>query len=190
MIASVEGNVTQVGTDFIIVKNHGIGLKVSVPKSVINVAEPFKDISLQTYLLVREDALTLFGFETSSDRDFFVLLLGANGVGPKTALSIISILSMDMIRKAVASEQSDIFAHVPGVGKKTAKSILLHLQGKIATSDQDILGTIKEVDSDVMNALTALGYSVIEAQAAMQMIPRDAPSDLETRIKLALQYFS
>jgi len=190
MIASIEGNVTHAGNDYLIVNNHGIGFKVNVPRSVINAVEVFKDISLHTYLLVREDALTLFGFETINDRDFFVLLLGANGVGPKTALSIISMLSMDMIRKAVASEQADIFAHVPGVGKKTAQSILLHLQGKIATSEEDVLGTIKEVDTDVMNALTSLGYSVIEAQAAMQMIPRDAPTDLETRIKLALQYFS
>jgi len=75
-------------------------------------------------------------------------------------------------------------------GKKTAQAILLHLQGKIATSEEDILGTIKEVDTEVMDALTALGYSVVEAQAAMQMIPRDAPKDIETRIKLALQYFA
>ena len=190
MIASIDGNVTHIGNDFLIVNVHGIGFKVNVPKSVISATEAFKDISLHTYLLVREDALTLFGFETAGERDFFVLLLGANGVGPKTALGIVSMLSMDMIRKAVASEQADIFSHVPGVGKKTAQSILLHLQGKIATSDDDILGTIKEVDSDVMNALTALGYSIIEAQAAMQMIPKDAPSDLESRIKLALQYFS
>ncbi len=190
MIASIEGNVTQVGNDYVIVNTHGIGFKVNVPKSVVSAIEPYKDISLHTYLLVREDALTLFGFETANDRDFFVLLLGANGVGPKTALSIVSMLSMDMIRKAVASEQPDIFAHVPGVGKKTAQSILLHLQGKIATSEGDVLGTIKEMDADVMNALTALGYSIIEAQAAMQMIPKDAPQDLETRIRLALQYFS
>lgn len=190
MIASIEGSISHIGSDFIVVKNSGVGFKVNVPKSVINAVEPFKEVNLQTYLLVREDALTLFGFETSADRDFFVLLLGANGVGPKTALSIISILSMDMIRKAVASEQPEIFAHVPGVGKKTAQSILLHLQGKIATTDEDILGTIKEVDTEVMDALTALGYSIVEAQSAMQMIPKDAPPDLESRIKLALQYFA
>jgi Holliday junction DNA helicase RuvA len=190
MIASIEGSISLVGVDFLVVNTHGLGFKVNVPRSVISSAEVFKEIRLQTYLLVREDAMTLFGFETASDRDFFVLLLGANGVGPKTALSIISILSMDMIRRAVASGQPEIFAHVPGVGKKTAQSILLHLQGKIATSDQDILGTIKEVDTEVMDALTALGYSVVEAQAAMQMIPKDAPADIETRIKIALQYFA
>ena len=190
MIASIEGNIAQIGQDFLIVQNHGIGFKINVPKMVISAAEPFKEISLHTYLLVREDALTLFGFESVSDRDLFVLLLGANGVGPKTALAIVSMLSMDIIRKAIASEQADIFAHVPGVGKKTAQSILLHLQGKIATSEADLLGTIKEVDTEVIEALTALGYSVVEAQAAMQMIPRDAPGDLESRIKLALQYFT
>jgi Holliday junction DNA helicase RuvA len=190
MIASIEGAVSQIGPDFLVVKNHGLGFKVNVPKTLINDVDLYKEVNLHTYLLVREDALALFGFQTASDRDFFVLLLGANGVGPRTALSIISILSMDMIRKAVASDQPEIFSHVPGVGKKTAQAILLHLQGKIATSEEDILGTIKEVDTEVMDALTALGYSVVEAQAAMQMIPRDAPKDIETRIKLALQYFA
>ena len=190
MIASVEGSVTAIGNDYLVVNNHGIGLKVFVPRDLVTSAEPYKEISLHTYLLVREDALTLYGFETASDRDFFVLLLGANGVGPKIALSILSLLSIDMIRKAVVSGQSEIFAHVPGVGRKTAQSILLHLQGKMVTAGEEGMSPIKEVDAEVVDALTSLGYSVVEAQAALQMIPKDAPTDLESRIKIALQYFS
>lgn len=178
------------GTDYLVVNNHGIGFKVFVPRDLVTSAELYKEISLHTYLLVREDALTLYGFETASDRDFFVLLLGANGVGPRIALSILSLLSIDMIRKAVVSGQSEIFAHVPGVGKKTAQSILLHLQGKMVAAGEEGLNPIKEVDAEVVDALTFLGYSIVEAQAALQMIPKDAPSDLESRVKIALQYFS
>lgn len=190
MIASIEGTVTFIGNDYLIINNSGIGYKVNAPKSLLSTLEIQKLINLNTYLLVREDALTLFGFANAFDRDLFVTILGANGVGPKTALAIISTLSIDMIRKAVASEQPDVFAHVPGVGKKTAQSLLLHLQGKISASDGDNLKVIKETDLEVIEALTSLGYSVVEAQAAIQMIPRDAGQDLETRIKLALQYFA
>lgn len=190
MISSIEGTVSAIGTDYLIVKNNGIGFKVLVPKSMLAGAELYKKISLETYLLVREDALTLFGFESEKDRDLFVTILGANGVGPKTALGIISTLSMDMISKAVATEQPEIFAHVPGVGKKTAQSLLLHLQGKIPTAGTEVLTGVKEIDLEVIEALTALGYSVVEAQAALQMIPKEAPKELETRIKLALQYFA
>lgn len=190
MIASIEGTVTSIGTDFLVVKNNGLGFKVHVPKSYLSAVEIYQKVELMTYLLVREDALTLFGFENAQDRDLFVTILGANGVGPKTALSIISTLSIDMIRQAVATEQPEVFSHVPGVGKKTAQSLLLHLQGKIPTAGIEVLSGAKENDLEVIEALTALGYSVVEAQAALQMIPKDAPKDLESRIKLALQYFA
>jgi Holliday junction DNA helicase RuvA len=133
--------------------------------------------------------LALYGFETQQDCDFFNLLLGVNGVGPRTAIAILSALSVDALRRAVLSEQPEIFARVPGVGKKTAQKILLHLQGKVSGTVGDVMPTL-EVDSEVLDALTGLGYSVIEAQAALQSIPRDTAKDLETRLRLALQYFS
>ena len=99
-------------------------------------------------------------------------------------------MSVGLIRKAVISEEADLFTRVPGVGKKTAQSIVLHLQGKI--SGDVILrdSSTREMDTDVIDALTGLGYSVVEAQSALQTIPKDAPKDLEARIRLALQYFS
>jgi Holliday junction DNA helicase RuvA len=148
-------------------------------------------VFLNTYLVVREDALSLFGFETEELRDLFVLLLGVNGVGPRIALAILSSMTPDAIRRSVLAEQPDLFARVSGVGKKTAQKIILHLQGKISgemTISREP-GMI-EIDAQVLDALTGLGYSIVEAQAAIQSIPRDAASDVETRLRLALQYFS
>ena len=190
MIASLEGIVTQILDDSLVINVGGVGFRVFVPKNVSKEAELHKTRSFFTHLVVREDALTLYGFETIEERDLFTLLLGANGVGPRTALAIISSMSVGLIRKAVISEEADLFTRVPGVGKKTAQSIVLHLQGKI--SGDVILrdSSTREMDTDVIDALTGLGYSVVEAQSALQTIPKDAPKDLEARIRLALQYFS
>ncbi|MBA4376028.1 MAG: Holliday junction branch migration protein RuvA [Anaerolinea sp.] len=190
MIASIEGNVSQVLEDSLIITTGGMGFRVFVPTIVCKNVEPHKILALHTYLVVREDALVLYGFETVEERDMFTMLLGANGVGPRTALAIISTLSMEMIANAVIQEQSEIFSRVTGVGKKTAQSIILQLQGKVKKGPFSPTTYIKDIDADVIAALTSLGYSIVEAQAAIQMIPKDADHDLETRIRLALQYFS
>jgi Holliday junction DNA helicase RuvA len=191
MIATIQGEVTVVGADQLILRVNGIGFRVFVPAAICSSARLGDHCELQTYLVVREDALTLFGFEREEERHFFELLLGVNGVGPRTALAILSTLSVDAIRRAVLSEQADVFARVSGVGRKTAQKILLQLQGKVGTEVAGVAGVpVLDMDTDVIDALTSLGYSVVEAQAALQTIPRDAPRDVETRLRLALQYFS
>jgi len=190
MIASLEGIVSQVFEDSLVLNVNGVGFRVFVPKNVCKEVEPFKPKSLFTYLVVREDALTLFGFETTEERDLFVLLLGANGVGPRTALGIVSTMSIGLIRQAILADEADLFTRVPGVGKKTAQSIVLQLQGKIKGEFTAADTTTRNVDLEVLDALTGLGYSVVEAQAALQTIPKDAPKDVEERLRIALQYFS
>jgi Holliday junction DNA helicase RuvA len=189
MIASLEGTISQILDDSVVVNVGGVGFRVFVPKNVSKEAELYKPRAFYTHLVVREDALTLFGFETIEERDLFVLLLGANGVGPRTALGILSAMSVGLVRKAVLSEEADLFSRVPGVGKKTAQSIVLHLQGKIKGEGIPLDAGLRELDSDLLDALTGLGYSVVEAQAAIQTIPKDAPKDLESRLRIALQYF-
>lgn len=190
MIAVLQGEVFSVTDDSLVVMTGGVGLRVFVPMALRSVSQTGSKVLLYTYLVVREDVLALYGFETEAERDFFVMLLGVNGVGPRIALSILSTLSVDAIRRAVLSEQSEIFGRVPGVGKKNAQKILLHLQGKIK-GEMPLGGApMLDVDADVIEALTSLGYSVVEAQAALQSIPRDAEKDLETRLRLALAYFS
>ncbi|MHC1740970.1 MAG: Holliday junction branch migration protein RuvA [Anaerolineaceae bacterium] len=190
MIASLEGTIHQILDDSLVINVGGVGFRVFVPKNVCKESELYKNRSLFTHLVVREDALTLFGFETIEERDLFVLLLGANGVGPRTGLAILSSMSVGLIRKAVIADEADLFTRVPGVGKKTAQSIVLQLQGKIKGEMPEMDHATRDIDTEVMDALTGLGYSVVEAQTAIQMIPKDAGKDLETRLRLALQYFS
>jgi Holliday junction DNA helicase RuvA len=142
-------------------------------------------------MIVRQDAISLYGFDTLEGREFFHLLISVDGVGPKLALSILSVMTTDAIRRAVFNEQADLFTRVPGVGKRTAQKLQLYLQDKV-TRIEGILTTpgISEADTEVLAALTTLGYSLVEAQSALQSIPRDAPEDVEARLRLALQYFS
>ncbi len=190
MIASLEGTVTQVLEDSIVLNVSGVGFRIFVPRLVCQETEVFESKTLFTHLVVREDALTLFGFDTIEERDLYVMLLGANGVGPRTALAVISTMSPGLIRKAVLSNEADLFTRVPGIGKKTAQSLVLHLSGKIKGEYVETLSGDRELDADVITALTGLGYSIVEAQAAIQTLPKDAPKDLEGRLRMALQYFS
>jgi len=191
MIASLSGRVQEVNTDNAVIEVGGVGLQVFMPAPVRANLRSGETIFLHTLLVVREDALTLCGFDTREGRDFFVILLGVNGVGPRLALSVLSTLSPDAIRRAVFHEQDEVFARVPGVGKKTAQKILLHLQDRIPmAAGLEPVAAMSDVDAEIMNALTTLGYSVVEAQAALQSIPRDTPQEIETRLRLALQYFA
>jgi len=190
MISHLRGTVAAVESDSIVVDVGGVGLLVHVPASVKDSAQIGEAIFLYTRLVIREENWTLCGFETQESREFFNLLLGVNGVGPRLAIQILSTLSPDMIRRAVLSDQGEIFNRVPGIGKKTAQKIQLYLQDRIPITDElGKIGMITDLDSEVLAALTALGYSVVEAQAALQYIPRNTPQDVETRLRLALQYF-
>jgi Holliday junction DNA helicase RuvA len=171
----------------------GVGLKVFVPTPLRDRLRRGEQVALRTQLIVREDLLALYGFEEAESLEFFNLLLGVNGVGPRLSLAILSVLSTDAIRRAVVNEQADVFARVPGIGRKTAQKILLQLQGRMGEAVGRVIegvANLSDIETEVIGALTSLGYSVVEAQAAIQAIPRDAPMDVETRLRLALKYFS
>ena len=164
---------------------------VYVPTHLISQVRQGENAKFFTQLILRQDSLTLYGFESIESREIFQLLIGVNGVGPRLGLAILSTLDADTIKRAVINEQVEVFSRVPGVGKKTAQKILLHLQDKIPTLEGfGPIVAVSDIDAEVMGALTALGYSIVEAQAALQSIPRDAPQDVEERLKIALQYFS
>ncbi|HEX2997480.1 MAG TPA: Holliday junction branch migration protein RuvA [Anaerolineales bacterium] len=190
MIATLRGEIAQVEENALILEVGGVGLRVFVPASLRTRMKAGDPILLYTHLVVREDALILYGFESPSERELFNILLGVDGVGPKAALSVLSTLSLDAIQRAVFAEEADILNRVPGVGKKTAQKIALHLKDKL--KPMDTLATVAAMtdrDSEVLAALTALGYSVVEAQSAIQSLPKDAPEGTEERLRMALQYF-
>lgn len=190
MIATLRGEISQIEDNALIVEVGGVGYRVFVPAPLRGSAKAGEAIFLFTHLVVREDAFLLYGFETQSDRELFNILLGVDGVGPKVALSVLSTMTLDAIQRAVFAEEPDVLSRVPGVGKKTAQKMALHLKDKLKPVDSlSKLASISDTDSEVIAALTALGYSVVEAQAALQSIPKDAPDDTEQRLRLALGYF-
>jgi holliday junction DNA helicase RuvA len=189
MIASLEGRIVTVNHDHVVLMVNGIGYKVFAPPNIAGHAGEI--VLLFTSLIVREDSLTLFGFKTVSDRDMFETLLTISGVGPKVALSILSTLSIDNLRNAVVADRAEILTRVPGIGKKTAQKILFELKDKLkAGLDAAPITAYDDINSDVIDTLVALGYSIVEAQTAVQALPPDAPPDIEERVRMALQYFA
>lgn len=190
MIASLAGRITHVGDNHLVIELAGLGFKVHVPRGVLAEAQTGQTLSLHTYLVVRENELSLYGFPTPEAREMFTLLIGVERVGPKLALAILSALSVANLRAAVLGGQSAVLGKVPGVGSKTAQKIVLHLADRILPlAGEANLPAAQPADGDLLDALLALGYSVVEAQAAIQSLPADGAADVEERLKLALRYF-
>lgn len=191
MISSLKGRVSEVEKGIVVVEVGGVGLEVHVPTPFLEQLRRGESAQFYTHLVVRQDALSLYGFETPEGREFFIILVSVSGVGPRMALTMLSVLEPDTIRRAVFNEQEEVFRRVPGIGKKTAQKIVLFLQDRIPSVEGlEPMMAISDVDTEVLGALTSLGYSLVEAQAALQSIPRDTPQDVEVRLRLALQYFS
>ena len=195
MLRIVRGTVAMRLKDALVVDtggaSGGIGFKIAVPEPT---AARFQDgaaVFLHTYLQVREDSLSLFGFETEEELGIFELLLTVSGVGPKVALATLSTLSPDALRLALANNEPALIARVPGVGKRTAEKIVVELKDKIKapTSGIEALANINAADAEVIDALIALGYSVVESQRAVQALPKDV-TQVEERLRLALRNFS
>lgn len=191
MIASLQGRVAATYSDHLILTVNGVGYKVFVPEPASFDDQDSASVFLNTVLIVREDGFSLFGFRTTGEREIFETLLKVNGVGPRMALAILSTMSIDNLRNAVLSERAELLTRVPGIGKKTAQKIVFELKDKLAIG-LDTLPVIpmNDTNTEVMDALVALGYSIVEAQTAIQSLPKDAPDDVESRILLALQYFA
>lgn len=190
MIRMVRGSVVARGKDYLVIDVGGVGYKVFVPEPVALEAELNEELTLHTYLQVREDALNLFGFADVEELAMFELLIGVNGVGPKVALATLGVLNPEMLRSAVASEEPAMIARVPGVGKRTAEKIVLELRDKVKqVSGIQAIAFATDVDSEVIDALISLGYSVVEAQRAVQKLPKEA-TGVEERLRLALSQFT
>ncbi len=191
MIASLSGEVISRTEHDLVILVGGIGFRVLVPKAVSAAAVVGEKIDLFTALIVREDSITLFGFKQEQELDLFKKVLSISGVGPKTALSILSTLSVETIITAALANRDEVFSQVPGIGSKSAQKIVIYMHDKVSQlPGKELFTTYKDVNAEVIDALIGLGYSVVEAQSALQSIPKDAPQDLESRLRIALQYFS
>ena len=168
----------------------GLGFKVSVPEPTQARFRLDEEAALHTYLQVREDDLSLYGFESEDELSLFEMLLSVSGVGPKVALSALSTLAPDALRLAIGNKEPALIARVPGIGKRTAEKIVLDLKDKVGapTSQLESLAQSMDMDGEVIEALVSLGYSVVEAQRAVQTLPKDAVG-IEERLRLALSQF-
>ena len=190
MIATLRGEITQIEESALVIEVGGVGLRVLVPSPLRGRMKVGERVFLYTHLIVRETELSLYGFEAQADRDLFNLLLGVDGVGPKAALSVLSTMNVETVQRAIFGDEPELLSRVPGVGKKTAQKIGLYLKDRLKPIDTlASVAAMSDSDSEVLAALTALGYSVVEAQSAVQSLPKDAPDEVEERLRVALQHF-
>ena len=186
LISSIGGTLESVGPDWADVSVGGITFKLSVPNSTAEgLAKIGGEVKLFTSLQVREDSLTLYGFSAEEERLTFEVLIGINGVGPKVALSVLSRFTPASLAAAVSAGDSGAFTGVPGVGKKTASRILLELKGKLEGDWAVPAAAISQ--GEVVDALTALGYSAAEAREAVAALPQGDAMPLEDKLREALQ---
>ena len=181
MIASLHGKVTQTGANFIVLEVAGVGFLVNVVPQLSASMTLGQDVNLFTRLVVREDAMTLFGFESSEECDAFDLLTSVSGVGPKLGLSIIASLPLENIASAVMNELDAVFRSVPGIGAKTAKLITVTLAGRFG-------GSTSRGSADVVEALIGLGYSQKAESGAVAKI--GSVQNKSSALKLALAHLS
>jgi Holliday junction DNA helicase RuvA len=189
MIASLSGTILKIEPTSLVVGVGGVGVRVFVPRTVLeNVGGIGRSVRLHTHLMVREDALSLYGFETDEDLQLFEVLIGISGIGPKVSLAILSTLSPELLKSAIMREETAVLQRVPGIGKKTAERIMFQLRDKLdLTAVPTTIPFVSDVDADVIDVLTTLGFSIVEAQAALQNLPREVKS-VDERVQLALQH--
>lgn len=190
MIGRITGTLAEKSPPLVLVDVGGVGYEVDVPMSTFyNLPGLGERVTLLTHFVVREDAQLLYGFLTQEERATFRELVKISGVGPRTALSILSGLSVADLSQAVSRQEAGRLVKVPGIGKKTAERLLLELKGKLGPDlAQPAAGAARDAQADIVQALVALGYNEREAQAALKALPPDVA--VSEGIKLALKALS
>ena len=191
MIELVKGVIFGIDEKSLIILLGGVGIKIWTTNSVLSKTKVGENIQLFTDLVLRETEINLYGFEDNRERNMFRELLKVSGIGPKASMAIVSTLTLAEIYNAIQTKNYDRFSQVPGIGKKTAQKIILYLQDSSEIDKTIQIDTsIASVNSELMEALVGLGYSIVEAQSCIQSLPKETPDDLESRLRIALQYFS
>ncbi len=190
MIGRLSGILLEKIPPNLLVDCQGVGYEVVVPMSTFyNLPGLGEKVTLMTHLAIREDAHILFGFGTAEERNTFKELIKISGVGARTALAILSGMSVADLAQAVTLQEAGRLTRVPGIGKKTAERLLLELKGKLGADLGAVAGVVhSDATADILNALLALGYSDKEASLAMKQVPKDA--SVSDGIKHALKALS
>lgn len=186
MIGRMTGQLAEKNPPEVLLDCHGVGYELLVPMSTFyNLPALGDTVTLLTHFVVREDAQILFGFTTASERAAFRQLIKISGVGPRTALSVLSGMSVDELSRAVSTQEAGRIIKVPGIGKKTAERLLLELKGKLGADLGVPVAAGTDDASDILQALVALGYSDKDAALALKALP--AGVGVSEGIKLALK---
>lgn len=201
MIHYIRGELIALEEDKVIVDVGGVGYGIFMSVHSMSMLPPIgEEVRIYTYLNVKEDAMQLFGFLTRDDLHIFKLLISVNGIGPKGGQAILSVLSPDDLRFAVLAGDAKTISKAPGIGKKTAEKLILELKDKLkiedvlehAVSGNDVSGGAaninSEIQSEAVQALTALGYGSTEALKAVKKVEISEDTDVETVLKQALKY--
>jgi Holliday junction DNA helicase RuvA len=189
VISRLRGTMAGRTPDGLVIDVGGVGYLVAATPSAVRRAEDGGQVTVETYLHVREDALQLYGFAEPAEREFFLHLLGVSGIGPKVALSVVSSAPAGELRRAIALQDPARFQAIPGIGTKTAERIVLELKEKLGSEDVVVLPSLPGAPSSAhvvaRDALVELGYTVIEAETALAAVdPELAP---EERVREALR---
>lgn len=172
MIGRLTGILTEKNPPQVVIDVHGVGYEVDVPMSTFfNLPANGEKVTLLTHFIVREDGQFLYGFGTESERFAFRQLVKISGIGARTALSVLSGLSVGDLAQAIATQEVGRLVKVPGIGKKTAERLLLELKGKLADALPTAALAVEDSRHDILNALLALGYNDREASSAMKQLP-------------------
>lgn len=186
MIGKIKGQLVELENNIGLIETvSGLFYHINLTPAIINQHKVNRNVEIYTYLQVREDALVLFGFESKKEYDFFKLLLGVPGVGPKTAFSVISFSKIDELIEAVKENNSDYFSRIPGLGKKTAMKIILELSHKLSSEFQLTKMYLSEEDKTVIDALVSLGFKSSEAKKILSKLDKNL--SLEEKIKEGLK---
>jgi len=192
LIAGLRGLVEEVGADWLMVNVGGVVYQVYATSSTLSSLPPVGlSVSLHTHLQVREDGLTLFGFASREELRMFQLLLSVSGVGPRSALALLSAIPVDQLAAAIASEDTVRLSTVTGIGKRTAARIALELKGKVGQVEAGLLPSAASgTAAELLAALTALGYSNSEAASAVRLLPNLSDLELEDALRETLRIIS
>ncbi len=192
MIASLYGKLESLGSDWAIINVGGIGFQVYMPTSTLSIMGTIgEEVQLYTHLHLKEDNATLYGFASADELRLFQTLISVSGLGPKLALAMLSVMSVERLTMAIATGSVDLLTVVPGIGKKVANRLILELKEKIGAGWITApAAQLAEENIDVLAALTSLGYSVSEATQAVATLPPSSDLSLEEKVKQALQYFA
>lgn len=185
MISKITGKIIYRADKFVIVEANNIGYKVFSTTELLSRAKMEENLEIWTYLAVRENALDLYGFANKKELDFFELLITISGVGPKTALGILNVATVDSLRQAISTKETAHLTKVSGLGKKMADKIVLELKDKLGNYEEINFGHKEEIDA--LEALKSLGYSHKEAREALQEIDNTITTT-SGRVKAALKH--